>query len=660
MAQDTYLIVEQQQKPSEALPELIKELVHKHQLDGYQSRQRLVGRGLSLLTRGEKAALEKISPRLREAGYRHWIVTPRTPGFMPQRLRALKSDSEKILFGCQKQTFSYPRGGKILAVFADLSGNLAAQSVKQLISSNAYHGRDNLQHISEDKIIRSILQGMPVLDLYLIDEEQDVSAAVRLLPGKFDPKGLGDRATLSARQNLLKVLELAREYAGEFHLYTDFGLVAFPGCTLRKENSDDPETIRSNLISLARYGWLMADLITAETLAPDEEEEDDDLTRATAAALLLQNPALAASGQAEEILPLAREISREIEAEEAPRTEQPAAATPGLPPPPEGHTSVPWNRPGFWIGGGGFGAVIAIVFIFGDQDWFRYAAYHAFASGGAPLAAAVLMLWYGFYFFGLRRQIENTPTSKVRSVAMGMVEVKGTARRQYALLSPMTQTPCVFYRLTKYRRDQNKHQWRVRSVNSSANVPFYLEDETGRVEVDPSSGSVTPRTKQEGAPGEELSIFSMSDDRDEKWVEEVIVEGTLLYVLGFAAVKRGNEPSLHERKIEALRELKHDRQQLMAFDSDGDGKISDDEWDSARAAVEDQVLRESLAARQKRKKQEEHVVISKKKGRPLIISETHSEERLTARYLFYSVTLLIASTAAVGGSIYLLLNYLKG
>ncbi len=40
------------------------------------------------------------------------------------------------------------------------------------------------------------------------------------------------------------------------------------------------------------------------------------------------------------------------------------------------------------------------------------------------------------------RQIENTPTSRVRSVAMGMVEVKGQAIRRYALLSPC-RTPLV-------------------------------------------------------------------------------------------------------------------------------------------------------------------------------------------------------------------------
>jgi hypothetical protein len=50
---------------------------------------------------------------------------------------------------------------------------------------------------------------------------------------------------------------------------------------------------------------------------------------------------------------------------------------------------------------------------------------------------------------------------------------------------------------------------------------------------------------------------------------------------------------------------------------------------------------------------------AKKKGRPLIISETHSEENLTARYTYYAIPLFIAAAIATGGAIYLLLNYLN-
>jgi len=138
----------------------------------------------------------------------------------------------------------------------------------------------------------------------------------------------------------------------------------------------------------------------------------------------------------------------------------------------------------------------------------------------------------------------------------------------------------------------------------------------------------------------------------------VNVEVALLYVLGYALLKKKTEPGTVERKAAALRELKRDPQAMRQFDRDGDGHISAAEWDDARAAVEDQLLHASLSADKERKKQEEHVLIGKRKGHPLVISETHSENQLTQRYLYYSIPLLLASVAATGGAIYLLLNFL--
>ncbi len=151
----------------------------------------------------------------------------------------------------------------------------------------------------------------------------------------------------------------------------------------------------------------------------------------------------------------------------------------------------------------------------------------------------------------------------------------------------------------------------------------------------------------------------LGDDSNDKWVEEIIVDGTLLYVLGYASVRYAKGSNLTEKKIEALRELKRNPKNLQQFDRDGDGKISAEEWDDARSAVEDKIMRDSLQNKQQRKKQEEHIVIGKKKGRPLIITETHSEEHLTTRYLYYSIPLFLAAATATGGAIYLLLNYLK-
>ncbi|MEA3543802.1 MAG: hypothetical protein U9R69_01120, partial [Thermodesulfobacteriota bacterium] len=650
MSQSNYLIIEQQQKPPENLPEILKKLAQQFQLDIYQCRQRLTGRGLSLLTRGERENLQKISQFLQSEGFIHWLVEPSRSGFVPLRIRNLQVNSDRIIFGCQKKAVVFPKGATILAVFAEITGELADKSVKQLLSSHAYRGRDDIRHLTENKVHKIILQGKPVLDLYLLDDNRQVADAVRIFPGKFDPKGLGERATLSSKQNLEQVLKLAEEFAGEFHLQTDFGLVNLPGCILRREDLENPETQRQNLLSLARYGWLMADLIKSEPITPPQPEAENHLSGTATAALLMQNPALAATGQLDEILPIVKEISAEIDsaANSGNQTakQPPDTADPGLPPPPAAKSGGGWAQPGFWVGGAG--AALAIIFIsiaeIDNGAFSGKVAHYAIASGALPFTIAMVMFWYAFYFLQLKRQMENTPTSKVRSVAMGMVEVKGQAIRQFALISPMSNTPCVFYRLTKYRRDRN-NRWRVSSVSRSDNVPFLLEDDTGRVEVDPTGCRISAGSKQEGTPGQ-VGLTRLGDDSDDKWVEEVIVDGTLLYVLGYASIKHNKGQSLTEQKIEALRELKKNPQNLQQFDRDGDGQISTDEWDAARAAVEKKVMRESLQKKQQRKKQEEHVVIGKKPGRPLIISETHSEEHLTTRYIYYSISLFLAAAGA--------------
>jgi hypothetical protein len=661
MSSPAYLIVEQQEKAAVALPPLLQELAQQHHLDSYQCRQRLIGRGLALLAQGPAPKLEKISTCLTAIGYRHWLVEPTRPEFAPQRMRNFTTSSGGIFFRCRQGEIEFPAGATVLAILADLSGSLKEQSIKQLLSSHAYRGRDDVRNLSDEKVISTILRGAPVLDLYLLDDNQRISAAVRALPGKFDPQGLGERATLSSRQNLLQLMELVRETAGDFTLHTDFGLVNLPGCQLRSDPPDSHETRRQNLISLARYGWLMGDLLHSGVRgepAPSAAETD----MATMTATLALNPALADDPESAQAQPLMETLQQEIDPED--QTQSAPAAPPepttdrGLPAPPEAVSSSTWRKPGFWLGSGGAAVVILLVLLDSslDSNLMRAVIQPAFRSGLLPFFAAILLFGYGFYFLRMKREMENTPTSRVRSIAMGMVEVKGQARRTYALVSPMSHTPCVYYRLTKYRRDRNE-RWRIASISSSANVKFELEDATGRVEIDPHGCRISAGTKQEGTPGQ-VGMLHLDRDSEDKWVEEVIVEGTLLYVLGYASVKRPTGPSRAERKAEALRELKRDPEAMRYFDRDGDGHISAAEWDEARAAVEDKLLHASLNAGKKRKKQEEHVVIGKRKGHPLIISETHSENQLTQRYLYYSIPLLLASAAATGGAIYLFLNFL--
>jgi hypothetical protein len=112
---------------------------------------------------------------------------------------------------------------------------------------------------------------------------------------------------------------------------------------------------------------------------------------------------------------------------------------------------------------------------------------------------ASLVVWCGFGFFGgawlfyrgfrllqQRRLILDTPFSKIRSAPMGLVEISGLAVGPYNLIAPLTARPCYYYRTLVWelqQRGKNK-QW-VKVAGDCMYVPFFVDDNTGRMLVDP-------------------------------------------------------------------------------------------------------------------------------------------------------------------------------
>jgi hypothetical protein len=91
----------------------------------------------------------------------------------------------------------------------------------------------------------------------------------------------------------------------------------------------------------------------------------------------------------------------------------------------------------------------------------------------------------GFRFLLRYRVLADTPLTPIRGVAMGFVEVAGTARGNETVASPVTHTPCYFYKvkIDRWQSSRNGGNW-VPFTSDGDGVRFYLEDETGRVLVD--------------------------------------------------------------------------------------------------------------------------------------------------------------------------------
>src|SRR5947209_19829284 len=85
-----------------------------------------------------------------------------------------------------------------------------------------------------------------------------------------------------------------------------------------------------------------------------------------------------------------------------------------------------------------------------------------------------------------KRLILNTPSSKIRSAAMGLVEISGLATGPYTMPAPITAVPCYYYRTMAGRGERRgkSSEW-VKVAHESLHLPFYLDDNTGRALADP-------------------------------------------------------------------------------------------------------------------------------------------------------------------------------
>ena len=104
----------------------------------------------------------------------------------------------------------------------------------------------------------------------------------------------------------------------------------------------------------------------------------------------------------------------------------------------------------------------------------------------AGICAGIGLFFNGFRLLQRRRLILDTPFSKIRSASIGMVEVSGLAVGPYALVAPITARSCYYYRTLVWEwKQQGKNKNWVKVAGECMHVPFFIDDNTGRVLVDP-------------------------------------------------------------------------------------------------------------------------------------------------------------------------------
>lgn len=290
------------------------------------------------------------------------------------------------------------------------------------------------------------------------------------------------------------------------------------------------------------------------------------------------------------------------------------------------------------------------------------------------LCAFILIALICFYIFFRNwkrlRIIEDTPTAKLRSAHQGYIEVEGKGQLidDQFIYAPLSNHRCIWYhsqiecRETFIHKGRSQTRWNTIYQNTSDHR-FKLLDGMSNCFVDPVGAEVHSNeplvwygnTEWPTTTNilESQSILNNHQSRY-RYKERLILPGQSLYIIGQF---RTLSPTTHQSVRDVMRNLindwKEDKQQLlMRFDTNKDGKISQDEWESARreAQLQAEVIYHELA------QQPDTNLITKSDNtqRPFIIS-IHPQRLLIKKYR-YTAYIALAMCLAVTSYIFWLIH----
>jgi hypothetical protein len=157
--------------------------------------------------------------------------------------------------------------------------------------------------------------------------------------------------------------------------------------------------------------------------------------------------------------------------------------------------------------------------------------------GMAGIVLGVGLFFRGFPLLKRKSLIEDVPTSTVRGAALGSVEVSGTVVGPYTLIAPLSESDCFFYQaVARGNGEEDKTTTKAETLY----VPFFLDDGTGRLMVDPRGAELelSPSVEEEYSPSTGTSYtrrflnrHGISSAEPANLAEYCIREGDRLFVL---------------------------------------------------------------------------------------------------------------------------------
>ena len=180
----------------------------------------------------------------------------------------------------------------------------------------------------------------------------------------------------------------------------------------------------------------------------------------------------------------------------------------------------------------------------------------------AAIGIALGLFWFykGFRLLQRKRLILNTPASRIRSASMGLVEISGLATGPYVLSSPLKQVECYYYRSAAWQlKQRGKNSEWVKVAEETLHVPFYLDDNTGKVLIDPRGADLDLHCdlseqyhrsilfsgpEMPGPVADFLTRYGVDPDKRIKVEERCIKPKNFLFVLGTLSQNPGLDASV--------------------------------------------------------------------------------------------------------------------
>lgn len=281
----------------------------------------------------------------------------------------------------------------------------------------------------------------------------------------------------------------------------------------------------------------------------------------------------------------------------------------------------------------------------------------------ALMVGGLLVFVMGFKLLKKKRLVENIPTSKIRSMAMGQVEIQGQAVDCQCFTAPFTQNRCVYYsyRVEKWVQGNKRNYWKTIHHDDTRLAPFYLSDETGKAIIYPDGAEFSlpedfslttdlftniPSHIVEFLDARGVSYKNLlGGNKKLRFRETYIGPGEGVYVLGVCQDNRMNVKANFQNTLgKAVQKVKNNPELLKKYDRNADGDLSPFEWELAVRQIEDEV-RESPV------EDEEKVFVGRGQGKDqfFLISD-RGERSLLTRLKWQSIG------AIYGGAIFFLLG----